>query len=148
MAHYWHQYSLNIPSPYDKQDAIDFVRQAVTTDWDMHPMWAVIVADKVIGGVNIHFFHGHESAEIGYGVARSHWGQGLTTEAMSAVLNAAFQVYTNLLHVCARADAANTGSVRVMQKLGLRHESTSHAGRLMRGQLRDEVVYGIMRPEW
>jgi hypothetical protein len=39
-------------------------------------------------------------------------------------------------------------AVRVMEKLGMRREGLLRSDRDFRGELTDEVVYGILRSEW
>ena len=48
----------------------------------------------------------------------------------------------------ARADARNARSIRVMEKLGMKREGLLRNDRLCRGELIDEVVYGLLRSEW
>lgn len=62
--------------------------------------------------------------DLGYRYKRSAWGRGLATEASQACLAIAFGPL-NLESVVARADPANTASIRVMQKVGMRYEGPS-----------------------
>jgi ribosomal-protein-alanine N-acetyltransferase len=53
------------------------------------------------------------------------------------------------MRVYATADARNIASRRVMEKLGMRLEATLRMHRLdARGELLDEVWYGLLREEW
>jgi [ribosomal protein S5]-alanine N-acetyltransferase len=85
---------------------------------------------------------------MGYSLASSHWGQGLTTEAAQAVLDAAFVAYSDLKRIRAMADARNPGSLRVMEKIGMMREGTLRQNRSTRGESIDEVWCGILRREW
>ena len=67
---------------------------------------------------------------------------------MRAVINAAFEAYPLLQRVRARADSENVGSRRVMEKLGMTFEGEMRLDRFVLGELRDEVVYGLLREEW
>lgn len=63
------------------------------------------------------------SWEIGWMLDRSFWKHGYAAEAASAVIGCAFR--TGLAHrVIAMCNPENTASVRVMQRLGMRHEGT------------------------
>ncbi len=115
---------------------------------EVHPTWAVCLGDSVVGSVNIRFFDGHRIAEFGYGIARSYWGQGLTTEAMRAIIDASFATYLELARVRARADAENLGSRRVMEKLGMTLEGVMRRDRIFFDELRDDAIYGLLRAEW
>lgn len=56
--------------------------------------------------------------ELSYGLAQSAWGRGLATEASRAALDYGFRV-VGLAEIVAIAKAANLGSHRVMEKLGM-----------------------------
>jgi putative addiction module component (TIGR02574 family) len=58
------------------------------------------------------------SATLGYAIGRAWWGQGLATEAARAVLTWAGAMF-GLRQIRASTDARNTGSLRVMEKLGM-----------------------------
>ena len=63
-----------------------------------------------------------------------------------AVMRWAIAVY-GLDRVHASCDAENIGSYRVMEKLGMRREALLRQHRLLRGERRDELVYGILASE-
>ncbi len=60
-----------------------------------------------------------ESYELGYRLRRDAWGRGLATEGSRALLDRGFDDF-GVRRVVARAMAANAGSRRVMEKLGMR----------------------------
>jgi RimJ/RimL family protein N-acetyltransferase len=83
--------------------------------------------------------------EIGWRLAREHWGQGLATEGARAVLDHAFD-HLGLVEVVSFTSRTNLRSQRVMQKLGMRHDSADDFDnpRLPRGHpLRSHVLYRI-----
>jgi RimJ/RimL family protein N-acetyltransferase len=90
---------------------------------------------------------GNRVAELGYNLTREHWGEGLTPEAATAVVDWGFDAY-NLAKVFATADARNERSLRVMEKLGMQHEATLRSHEVRRGERADVVYYGILREEW
>lgn len=59
-----------------------------------------------------------QEAELIYALKKSHWGQGLATEVAGAMLAYGFK-QCGLKRVVATIDPANTGSVHVVQKLGM-----------------------------
>jgi hypothetical protein len=88
--------------------------------------WAVV--DKrsraVIGFCGLGYFQdvgGVPETEIGYRLARAHWGQGFATEAASAVRDYGFGTL-GLPRLISIIDARNTASIRVAEKVGLRYE--------------------------
>jgi [ribosomal protein S5]-alanine N-acetyltransferase len=61
-----------------------------------------------------------EEIEIGWHLARSHWGQGYGTEAGRGVMEYGFQhMPVEELHAIAYPE--NTASLRIMQKLGMEY---------------------------
>ena len=60
-------------------------------------------------------------AQLGVTFARAHQGQGLATEAVTAVLDFAF-VNLDLHRVIAIVDAENDPSARLMERAGMRRE--------------------------
>ena len=59
--------------------------------------------------------------EVGYGFGKAHWGKGYATEAAAAWLRYGFE-QAGLARIVAVAVPENTGSRRVMEKLGMRYE--------------------------
>jgi ribosomal-protein-alanine N-acetyltransferase len=59
--------------------------------------------------------------EIGYGLARAHWGKGYMPKAASAVIDWAFQ-QPSIYRVCATTDLENVASQRVLEKVGMLRE--------------------------
>jgi RimJ/RimL family protein N-acetyltransferase len=59
--------------------------------------------------------------EIGFRLARAHWGRGFATEAATAVTHHAFGAL-GLPRIVALIDPANAASIRVAEKLGFRYE--------------------------
>ena len=139
---------LPIEIPYSRSDAEVFLAKQTLLDRETNPSWGIEMEGSLCGGLNIRFFVDHRVSEIGYGIARRVWGHGIVPAASRAVTAAAFEAYPQLERVRARADARNAGSIRVMEKLGMKREGLLRSDRLCRGELIDEVVYGLLRSEW
>jgi RimJ/RimL family protein N-acetyltransferase len=136
----------SLPNPYLFGHAEQFVANAVLRDWANEPSFVFELDGRAIGDVSVRVDAQHAIAEMGWGVAREHWGKGLMTEAAGAAMRWAFDTY-DLARVYARCDAENVGSWRVMEKLGMRREAHLRGHRLLRGERRDELWYGILRSE-
>jgi len=86
-------------------------------------------------------------AEIGYLLARRHWGQGLAREAVTWMLDLLF-IGEGWRRVCADTDPDNEASNRLLRSLGftlegrLRGEWETHIG------VRDSYIWGLLRDEW
>jgi RimJ/RimL family protein N-acetyltransferase len=89
-------------------------------------LWAVVhkTDRRVIGYCGLTRFDdidGQTEIEIGYRLSRVRWGHGLATEAAQGVRDYAFQVL-GLARLVSLIDPANTASIRVADKSGLRYE--------------------------
>ena len=145
----WGRY-LPLPRPYEYRHAIEFVARSVLAPWDTSPVFAICLSGRCVGGINIRVDASRGTAEIGYSIARSHWGRGLTAEAATAVMDWAFNEF-DLAKITAMADLANTGSSRVMEKLGMRRDGVLRSERPSDadpGTRQDMVVYSVLRDEW
>jgi [ribosomal protein S5]-alanine N-acetyltransferase len=87
------------------------------------------------------------SATIGYGFDDSVWGQGFATEAVTALVGWAFESL-DLNRVQAETDTRNTGSCRVLEKLGFVREGLLREDCVVNGDVSDSYVYGLLRREW
>ncbi|MCB0197775.1 MAG: GNAT family N-acetyltransferase [Anaerolineae bacterium] len=143
----WARY-LPIPQPYTYSDAEAFIASQILLDKELHQSWAITDEDKPIGGINIRFDVQNRAAEIGYSIARPYWGRGFMTQVAGAVINTAFETYLELHRIRAMADARNSASLRVMEKLGMSREGHLRQNRWLRGKFIDEVWCGLLRYEW
>lgn len=143
----WSKYFPTVPVPYLRRDAEEFLERTVVTSWETKPVLAIVLASTVIGGVSVRVDLEHETGELGYGIGTSYWGQGFTSEAVSAVIDWAFDKYS-LAKVHARSDVRNVGSQRVMEKAGMAREGVLRSQAKRRGIRVDYVYYGILRQEW
>lgn len=109
-------------------------------DPDWHA-WAITLAgqDRAIGTVVAHEQR-MGVAEIGYALARAHWGQGLAREAVAALVAHLFA--QGKRRVFADTDPDNAASNRLLEALGftlegrLRGEWETHIG------VRDSLIWG------
>lgn len=85
---------------------------------------------EAVGDSGLLFLPDTQETELGYRLLKSHWGQGLATEAAHRWLDYAFGEL-GLPEVIAFAHPDNIGSIRVMQKCGftfLREDTVSGMG--------------------
>ncbi len=136
-----------VPRPYSRADGEQWIARAILMDWDVEPTWALEFEGRCSGGVSIRPDRVNRTAEFGWSLAPELWGRGLVHEAMVAVLDWAFPRF-ELEKIVARTDAENRQSWRVMEKLGMQREAHHRSHRVLRGERRDEVVYGLLRADW
>jgi RimJ/RimL family protein N-acetyltransferase len=69
---------------------------------------------------------GRDEIEIGWWLARACWGRGLATEAARVAMRDGFE-RVGLQRMVAIAQPANTASIGIMRKLGMRLDSMTHS---------------------
>jgi len=89
----------------------------------------------------------HRQGEIGFIFHPAHHGQGYATEAARPLLAFAFET-VGLHRVVGRTEARNVGSVRVLEKLGMRREAHFVENEWVKGEWQSEVVYAMLAREW
>lgn len=85
--------------------------------------------------------------EIGWIFDPAYHGVGYATESASRIMDVAFQSL-DLHRVFARCSARNTGSWRLMERLGMRREAHFHEHEWFKGEWDEEFVYAILQREW
>ena len=142
----WARFLPDVPQPYERRHAEEFVASHLLKDWRAEPTWALEHEGRVVGGVGLRAELRHARAELGYALARWLWGRGLMTEAVSAVIDAAFRRLP-IRKISATATAENFRSTRLMEKVGMQREALLRQHRIQHGQTFDEVHYGLLREE-
>lgn len=103
---------------------------------------------KPIGGVRIGIKEGADRvASIGYAFDPEYWGRGCATEAVGRIVVLGFEHF-GLHRVFALCDPENTGSIGVLEKLGMRREGHLRKQMLIRGEWRDSLLYAIIEEEY
>lgn len=117
-----------VPGPWnDLEKHRAFVDERITADYRQgFGYWSVFEKsepDTFVGWILLLHEGDHwQDAEIGWRFLRKCWGGGFATEAARAIRDHAFQaIGTTSLY--ADIDARNVGSIRVAEKLGMRHEA-------------------------
>ncbi|GAC1430333.1 MAG: GNAT family protein [Ktedonobacteraceae bacterium] len=104
--------------------------------------------DTVIGSCTFFSFGPHfHYAETGYELHRAYWRQGITTEAMSAVLTYGF-TELGLHRIEADVAPENIRSKNLLLKLGFTFEGNLRQRYYFRGQFEDEYYFGLLKDEW
>lgn len=90
-----------------------------------------------------------KGAELGYRLARAHWGKGLAAEAAKALIDWGIGTQGND-RIFAQTMAVNIGSRRVMEKIGMCHVRSFNLewANPFPGTEHGEVEYAITRDEW
>jgi RimJ/RimL family protein N-acetyltransferase len=85
--------------------------------------WKLLLkpTQEMIGFCGVGFWGDNLDPEMGWWLARFYWGCGLATEAARVALRDAFE-RAGLERIISIARPANTASLRIMEKLGLKLE--------------------------
>ena len=87
-----------------------------------------------------------DSVQIGYCLSRKHWGCGIMTEALGAVIDFAFGTL-GAQRVEARHDTNNPASGAVMRKCGMVYEGTLRRADKNNQGICDAAYYSILKNE-
>ncbi|KQV62964.1 hypothetical protein ASC64_17950 [Nocardioides sp. Root122] len=113
--------------------------------------WAGFVAGSFVGWWSASSFDGRpDTSGIGYRLRASSHGRGLATEGAEAMVRQAFSC-RDIDRVVASTMAANAGSRRVLEKVGMTQHASWAASpdrRRVPGWERGEVAYELSRAEW
>jgi RimJ/RimL family protein N-acetyltransferase len=97
----------------------------------------------VVGDISL-FLRSAENlqGEIGFIVHPDHQRRGYATEAAAALLGHGFDAF-GLHRIVGTAEPRNTGSVRVLERLGMQREAHLVENELVKGEWQSEVIYAL-----
>lgn len=100
-----------------------------------------------IGNVKLTINRFHGFADVAYMIGeKKYWGKGYASEAVRAACVHAFDTL-GLKKVVAGAYAANTGSIRVLEKIGFTEEGRWRHQVLCDNEYDDHVIFGLFPNE-
>jgi len=85
--------------------------------------------------------------EIGYMMHPDYHGQGFAVEGARAMLGQGFEAL-GWHRVYARLSEANTPSVRLLEKLGMRREAHFREHAIFKGEWDNQLIYAMLEEEW
>jgi RimJ/RimL family protein N-acetyltransferase len=136
------RYCTRVPFPYATGDAEAFLTLPQDS---MRPRFLICLRDsnRIVGGIGI---SGEAEPELGYWIARDHWGRGYATEAGRAVMALA-DGSLRLPRIRARRMLDNARSANVLRKLGFKSVGkTIRSESLVRGTV-ETSLYAREREE-
>ncbi len=114
------------------------------------PAWAITLKNsgQLVGSCGfVNSSKENRVAEIGYVLARPHWGRGYAVEAVRALLDYGFRrMKLNRIH--AQTLVENTRSARVLEKAGMKFEGVLRAWERIKGRYCDMRMYSMLRSEF
>jgi RimJ/RimL family protein N-acetyltransferase len=130
------------PHPYTEENGRAFLAHVAQVA--RPTIWAIDVDGEAAGSIGIVLLSDVErvSAEIGYWLGETFWGQGIVTEALQAVTRAALRDF-ELTRIFALPFADNAASVRVLEKAGYALEGHLKQSAIKDGVVRDQLLYAV-----
>ena len=125
----------------DAQDGLD---DLAPTGWTQ---LAIEVAGQHIGDIAVHRDETGQQANLGFSLAKAHWGHGYATEAASAVI-ADLVERLGIVRLSADCDPGNTASQRVLERIGLIYSHDASKSFLWRGEWADTTYYAATAEQW
>ena len=102
----------------------------------------------LIGTCTLHNLHLKSCrAEIGYALGRTYWRQGYMREALTVLIDYAFESL-ELNRLEADIDPRNTASEKLLERLGFLKEGYLRQRWIVNGEVSDSVFYGLLRSDW
>jgi RimJ/RimL family protein N-acetyltransferase len=117
-----------VPSPYDREMAVDFVRESAFAYLNRLALsFAIEVDGEFVGTIGLHTLRlSDHCAEVGYWIAGAYRGKGICTEALIVLTDFSLDVM-QFRRLEALADIDNLPSQRVMERAGYSREGILQA---------------------
>jgi [ribosomal protein S5]-alanine N-acetyltransferase len=129
------------PYPYTAEDADEWIELAS----GQSPVrnFAIEVDGSIVGGIGVEQMAGekHHVAAVGYWLTPATWGQGLATEALSAMIEYVQATFPQIRRLQASVYGWNPASGRVLEKCGFEREATLQGAIVKDGGVTDEHIY-------
>ena len=132
------------------------VSQRVTEEWvskyisERYYNWAILLKandDEPIGNIAVVQMKDEISmVHIGYCIGQKWWHQGITSEALKAVMDFLFDV-VDVNRIESRHDPRNPNSGKVMQKCGMKYEGTLRSSDWNNQGICDACYYSLLESE-
>lgn len=138
--------------PLSLAEAQTFIVEQQKIDIGTNDEWiqiaiALKATDELLGDCALRVHDNGLQAEFGITLAGKHHGRGYATEALRGLFTYSFTTL-NLHRIFGIADTRNSGSVAVMERLGMRREAHTLQAYWDKGEWTDEYWYAVLKSEW
>ena len=134
------KYMVHLPRT-SMEETADFLR-GIEAEWKKEsPLFyelAILYDEKQIGAVSI-YKTDDETGELGWILNKKYWNRGIITEAATALISFA-QNDLGIHRFIAHCDTENTGSRRIMEKLGMK-QTAINGGRKNKSSDEERMEY-------
>jgi RimJ/RimL family protein N-acetyltransferase len=146
VTRYW-----SSPAWTDMEQAAQYIagaEEGVSSGTTLRLGIEVAATGQLVGQVVLYSFdQQNRRCDVGYALARAHWGKGYLGEALAAMLEHGF-AGLDLNRVEADIDPRNAASARALERLAFRHEGLLRERWIVGGELCDTAFYGLLRRDW
>jgi ribosomal-protein-alanine N-acetyltransferase len=120
--------------------------QSVWPRADVNLAVELVEQRRVIGSARLSL-DGLGGADVGYAYSSAFWRKGYGYETALALMTAGFGVL-ELHRIWATCDVHNSGSIALLEKLGMHREGTFRKHRRVKDSWRDTHIYALLADEW
>lgn len=140
----------SLPFPLERcQSLIDAVIAEPEPENDKG--WMITIADRadstVIGDLFVKLAWGGRAAEVGYTLAREHWGSGFAVEAVTELARWLFED-REVHRLTGQLHPDNIASAQVLERTGFRFEGHTRGSFWLGDENSDDWLYGMTRADW
>ena len=137
-----YRFTMNIPYPYHPRDAKKWLAKVKRYYRIKSPEsynLAIEINDEVAGSIGLSKIIPGHKAEMGYWLAREHWGNGIMSRAAAEMVKLGFRKF-GLKKIYAYVFVKNKASYKVLVKNGFKKEGLLIQHVKKDGKLEDEYI--------
>lgn len=140
------------PGPKDIKAARQELKLYFTDNFrnDTGIRWGITLkgSDELIGSAGLYKWTKRTfQVETGYDLDPKYWGQGIMTEAMTAIIRYGFEVM-KVNRIEALVSPRNRGSQGLVRRLGFRKEGTLREHDFYGGKFTDDLLFSLLKRDW
>lgn len=136
------RFMLRVSYPYTSKDADIYLKKAFSRMRKNVKVFAIEIDGELVGGCGIH--PNEHQAEIGYWLAKKHWGKGIVTEVIKELVKHGFGKM-KLKRITAKVFLQNKASVRVLEKNRFKLEGILRKDILKDGKYHDVYLFAKIK---
>ncbi|TLS37014.1 GNAT family N-acetyltransferase [Pseudalkalibacillus caeni] len=138
---------INLPHPYHVKHAEEWIDTHTDriANGQEYPLAVVLrETNDIVGTITLRVDKNNNKGELGYWIGRQFWGEGYATEAARRIVQFGFEE-AGINKIWATAIVRNAGSIKVLERAGLRLEGILKEDRFLLGSYEDVKIYGLLK---
>ena len=136
--------------PYPMDKARSLIESAIAVGEPVNDEWWLAIVSlhdgETVGDLALHLTWEGRTAEVGYSLAREHWGNGYATEALARLIDYLFDE-RGVTRIFGMLDPANLASARVLERTGFLFEGRTKLSYWKDDVPSDDLIYGMLLPD-